>query len=95
MAASFSTVNVCSLLSFLFSFPLSFFLNFELGFVCLFSTSFDDDYYTKSKHFERVLDFFQSHATISRLEDSKGKRSLLISGVTTIKKAIGFLQQMR
>ena len=62
---------------------------------CLFSTSFDDDYYTKSKHFERVLDFFQSHATISRLEDSKGKRSLLISGVTTIKKAIGFLQQMR
>ena len=62
---------------------------------CLFSTSFDDDYYTKSKHFERVLDFFQSHAAISRLEDSKGKRSLLISGVTTIKKAIGFLQQMR
>ena len=62
---------------------------------CLFSTGFDDDYYTKSKHFERVLDFFQSHAAISRLEDSKGKRSLLISGVTTIKKAIGFLQQMR
>ncbi len=62
---------------------------------CLFSTSFNDDYYTKSKHFERVLDFFQSHATISRLEDSKGKRSLLISGVTTIKKGIGFLQQMR
>ena len=62
---------------------------------CLFSTSFNDDYYTKSKHFERILDFFQSHATISRLEDSKGKRSLLISGVTTIKKAIGFLQQMR
>ena len=62
---------------------------------CLFSTGFDDDYYTKSKHFERVLDFFQSHAAISRLEDSKGKRSLLISGVTTIKKGIGFLQQMR
>ena len=62
---------------------------------CLFSTGFNDDYYTKSKHFERVLDFFQSHATISKLEDSKGKRSLLISGVTTIKKAIGFLQQMR
>ncbi|MBR5715366.1 MAG: transcription-repair coupling factor [Bacteroidales bacterium] len=61
---------------------------------CLFVTSIGDDYYDM-KQFDRVIDFYQKHFHISRLEDKNGKRSILISGVTSIRQAVSILKQMR
>ena len=61
---------------------------------CLFVTSMGDDYYDM-KQFDHVLDFYQKHYHISRLENKNERRSILISGVTSVKQAIGLLKQMR
>ena len=61
---------------------------------CLFVTAMGQQYY-ETRHFDRVLDFYSNHANICRLEEAAGRRSILISGVTTIKQAIAYLRQMR
>ena len=61
---------------------------------CLFVTSMGDDYYDM-KQFDRVLDFYQKHYHICRLVNKDERRSILISGVTSVKQAIGLLKQMR
>ena len=61
---------------------------------CLFVTEIGDDYY-EMKQFDRVIDYYQNHYHICRLEDKNGKRSILISGVTTVRQAVSILKQMR
>ncbi len=61
---------------------------------CLFTTDMGDEYYDL-KQFDRVLDFYKEHASFSRLEDKNGRRSILLSNVTSIRQAIRYLKMMR
>ena len=76
---------------------------------CNFVSQHDDTYYN-SPQFDRLLDWYQKHASICRLEDKNGHRSLHFFDpneeskrkagqpcfmVSSIKQAIGYLSQMR
>ena len=61
---------------------------------CLFVTGQDDTYYD-SKHFDGILDYCTTHIKTCRLEDNKGRRSLMFFHCCTIKQAIEYLKHLR
>ena len=61
---------------------------------CLFVTGQDDTYYD-SVHFDKVLDYFSSHAKTCRLEEKNGKRSLFFHHCYTVKEAIEYLKHIK
>lgn len=61
---------------------------------CLFVTGQDDTYYD-SKHFDGILDYYEQHAKLCRLEEKGGKRSLLFHKCPTVKQAVEYLRQLR
>lgn len=61
---------------------------------CLFVTGQDDTYYD-SVHFDKVLDYFSSHAKTCRLEEKNGKRSLFFHHCCTVKEAIEYLKHIK
>ena len=54
----------------------------------------DRDSYFQGPVFERVINYYASHASRCRLEDKNGHRSLQIANVTTIREALKILEKI-
>ena len=54
----------------------------------------DDSPFFQSTAFGQCIAYFSTHAADCQLDEVKGRRSMLIRGITSVREAVDVLQQM-